>query len=570
MDYLYPVLENPLHNVYSTLAALIFFGLLGGYIAKLLHLPSISGNIIAGIAIGPILGIVNTHSSFMSSQLEPITNLAFSLIAISIGSHLKLKQLHNSIKRVLVIALVQAIVVPLICLLGIYITHSFVDANYNSWEIAFYLAVFSIATAPATVVHVVKESQAKGMFVKTLLAVVVLNNVSNIVIFEVCKEWLLQGSFSTGLYPVISKLMGAIFLGVLIAGALAFLRKRIFSRKKEAIFSFAALMIAFGLAIELELSPALTNLTVGVFLANFSDRNQILDVFEDFEELIYALFFTLTGAHASFHHLQAVGVLCLAYIVFRFLGNCLCLYVSGRLTPLPKRVYKYLGMSLLPQGGITVGLIVALESMSNSPLISDVLTPVILMAVTLTEVVGPIILRLSLVRSGETGCASPRLIDFLQEEFITLDIKQGSKQEVIIELVDFLFKTHSLQVSNKIDFLQSVLKREKQAATSIGKGVAIPHGHLDLPANTMGVMAILKEPIDWEGLDGEPVHTIVLIASSLEKPKQHLKALSAISTLFLNKECTMRHLKEAKNAGDAYEIIADEDFESLNELVCEE
>ncbi|SCA58535.1 Uncharacterized protein AB751O23_AE_00070 [Chlamydiales bacterium SCGC AB-751-O23] len=569
MDYLYPLLNNPLHNVYSTLAALIFLGLLGGYLAKLIHLPSISGNIIAGMFLGPVFGIVNTNSSYMTSQLEPIANLAFSLIAISIGSHLKFKLLHNSIRRILVIALVQAIVVPLVCFVGIYATQVFLGVSHSPLEIALCLAVFSIATAPATVVHMVKESQAKGMFVKTLLAVVVLNNVSNIIIFEVCKEWMLGGG-GQSLLPVFSKLFGSLALGACIAVSLVFLRTRIFSKKKEAIFSFAALMIAFGLAIELELSPALTNLTVGVFLANFSDRNQILDVFEDFEELIYSLFFTLTGAHATFNNLQTVGVLCFAYMFFRLVGNMLCLYISGRLTPLPRRVYKYLGMSLLPQGGITVGLIVALETMSSNDLISNVLTPVILLSVTITEIIGPVILRLSLNRSGEAGRANPRLIDFIQEEFITIESRKRSKQEIIIELVDFLFKTHPLKIADKINFLQSVLKREKDSSTGVGKGVAIPHGSLNSDIKTMGVMAILQHPLDWDSLDGKQVSVIILIASPVGKPQQHLKALSAISSLFLNRDSAARNLKEAKTAGDVYEIIADEDFESLNELVLEE
>lgn len=570
MNAIYPLLTYPLHNVYSTIAALIFVGYLGGYLARLVHLPTISGNIIGGILLGPIFGIVNTNSDYMMAQLEPIANLAFSLIAISIGSHLKFRLLHNSIKRILVIALVQAMLVPLVVCAGIFFTYNFFGAQYSASEVAIYLAVFSIATAPATVVHVVKENHAKGMFVKTLLAVVVLNNVSNIIIFEFCKELIYGGAFSDEFSGVLLKILGAGLLGLIIAGALAFLRKHIFSRKKEVVFSFASLMIAFGLATELALSPALTNLTVGVLLANFSDRNQILDVFEDFEELIYSLFFTLTGAHALFDNLSTVGAICVAYTLLRAVGNLLSIYVSGRLTPLPKRVYKYLGLSLLPQGGITVGLIVALETLSNNEMVSNILTPVVLISVTLTEVIGPLILKISLKKTGEKDKANPRLIDFIQEEFITLDLGEKSKQETLIDLVEFLFSTHPLDRNLKLPFLQQVLKREKQASTVITNGVSIPHGSVAGISKVMGVMAVLKEGLTWDEEEGQKVHIAILLISPEDKPQLHLKAISAVSSLLIEKRGAIQSILEAKTASDVYELLNDETLESLNEFLEEE
>lgn len=568
-DPLYPLIQEPVIRVYPILALTLFFGLLLGYLAKELKFPSLSGNILAGLLLGPIFGIVNTSMPKASMQLEPVTDMAFSLIAISIGSHLKFTCLHNSFKRILVITFVQVLLVPCTVFLGVYlVVRSPAYVSYSHIKIAAFLAIFSIATAPATVVHMIKESQAKGIFVKTLIAVVVLNNVANIVCFEFLKDCFFEGSKEL-FYWVVGRLVFSLILGVGVSIVLMFLRRKIFSRQAEVTFSFAALLISHGLALQLSLSPVLTNLTLGIVLANFSDRNQILDIFEDFEEIIYALFFTLTGTHASLMQWSKVGILFCVYVLCRLLGNLLCIYASGRLTHLPKRVYKYLGLSLMPQGGITVGLIVSLNSISDADKVVAYLTPVILMAVTFTEIMGPLILRISLKRSGEEGQALPRLIDFIQEEYILIDPSTGNKQTALIELVDFLFKTHHLEHEYKIPFLQSVLKREQQGVTILGKGIALPHGFFEGCHKVMGVMGIFRQGMDWGGGQKNTVHIVILLASPSNKQDLHLKVLGSISKLFSKITHKNNSLHLANNAAEVYEAIADEEFESLNKLLVE-
>lgn len=566
---LYPLITEPLGAVYSTLAALLFCGLAMGYLARLLHLPNITGNILAGVLLGPVFGIVDTLSPTTAGQIEPITDLAISLIAISIGSHLRFAILHNALKRILVIVAMQSVVLPLVTYAGLYYfmtyTHA-IDAEIKLGHILLFLSILSLATAPATIIHVVKEAQAKGIFVKTLIAVVVLNNVVNIALFELAKEFVFEakgGNFSA----VVGEICAAALLGVFVAALLMYLRRKVFCNQRAATFSMAALLITYGVSLELGLSPIIANLSLGIFLANFSDRNQILELFEDFEEFIYSLFFTLTGTHANFNDMSTVGLLAVAFVFLRILGNMATVTLSRYVTPVPKRVNKYLGLALTPQAGITIGLVVALESVDETGTMVRFVTPIVLTAVTFAEVIGPLLLRYCIRRSGEEGQALPRLIDFLEEEFITTDVHACDKQGVIIELVDFLYRTHDIDPDSKTAFLETVLKREKESSTGLGRGVAIPHGYLPEGSKMMGVMGIIRDGMDWQALDGKSVYMVILVGTPPELKKQHLGAMATISKLFSRRTVVQRGLHQATTPAQVYEAIADEEFISLNRVI---
>lgn len=567
---IYPIVENPLGDVYSTLAALLFCGLAVGYIAQRLHLPNITGNILAGLMLGPIFGIVDTLGPGIGGPLEPITDLAISLIAISIGSHLRFTVLHNAMKRILVIVAVQSIVLPLMTYGGLYLLMTYTDifdtSSIRLGSILLFLSILSLATAPATIIHVVEEAQAKGIFVKTLIAVVVLNNVVNIALFELAKEMVFEAKGGS-ITAVAGQILAAALLGVIVAIVLMYLRRKVFCNQRTTTFSMAALLITYGISLESGLSPIIANLSLGVFLANLSDRNQILEVFEDFEEFIYSLFFTLTGTHANFNDISTVGIFALGLVILRIAGNMTTVTLSQYITPVPKRVNKFLGLALTPQAGITIGLVVALESVDDSGIMVRYVTPIVLSAVTFAEIIGPVLLRYCIRHSGEEGQALPRLIDFLHEEYITTHIEAKDKQGVIIELVDFLYRTHDIAPESKTLFLETVLKREKESSTGLGRGVAIPHGYLPTGAKMMGVMGIINGGIDWQALDGKSVYMIILIGTPPELKKQHLGAMATISKLFSKRTVVQRGLHQATTPAQVYEAISDEEFTSLNRVI---
>jgi len=571
LDAVYPLLDNPINHVYPVVAVVLLGGLVCGYLAKLIRLPNITGNIFAGLMLGPIFGIVDTVGRTTAAQLEPITNLALSLIAISIGSHLQFKKLHNARQRIAVIVLLEIIIVPLIVFTGVFFTMQF--GGYRAQTInlvALFLGVLSIATSPATVVHVTEELSAKGIFVKTLMAVVVLNNVANIAIFEVAKEYVFNPTSQQKLLKVVNLMVGSAALGVLMAVILIYLRRQVFGTQRITTYAFTVLLISYGIALETGLSPVVSNLSLGLVLANFSDRNQILDVFEDFEEVIFGLFFTLTGTHANFSHMGTVGIIAVIYLLCRIGGNVLSVYIAKDMIKLPSNVGKYLGLGLIPQAGITIGLTIDLASVDAASGAVNLIIPVVLTAVTFAELLGPVILRYVLGKTGEEGQALPRLISFIQEEYITLDVQSRDRIGVIQELVDFFYKTHTVKDFPKEKFLEAVMAREKLSSTGIGKGIAIPHAAIPDNDRIAGVMGIIREGINWEAIDDEPVYMIILVATTPNKQEQYLGVISTLARLFSRRTILDRELHEAQTPADVYEAIADEEFARLNQVLAEE
>ncbi len=570
---LLPLTHSPIQSINASLAFLLLFGLLFGFLASKIKLPTITGNIIAGFLLGPLFGVVNTGSPENSVHLEPLVNLALALISVSIGSHIKFAHLHNSLKRISVIVLLQLVFLPLIVFCGVYFVMSIGGyEHYPIQRVALFLGILSLATAPATVVHIVKETQSKGVFVKTLVAVVALNNVVNIVVFELVRTYVFSAKGTPSMLLAVQELgelFGAFALGGAVALTLIYLRRKVFCKKCAVTFSVAVFIIAYGLAVQLDFSPVLTNLSLGVFLANFSDRNHILEIFEDFEELIYAMFFTLTGTHAVFQQMKMVGTLALAYLGLRFLGNYLVVYLSTLVTEVPGRVKRYLAVALTPQGGITIGLIAALMDHRMSQSVASLLTPVMLTAIIVAEIIGPILLRYCLKQAGEVGHAVPRLIDFIHEEYILVNVGAQTKDEVIVELGDFLYKTHPIPASTKEAFLKSVFDHEKRICTGVGKGIAIPRGILPEGDQLMGVMAIFKDGISWDSMDGKDVHMIMLLGRS-ESGEGHFKqVLNTVSKLFARRGVKERGLHLSRSAAHVYEVFTDEEFESLNKVLAE-
>jgi PTS system nitrogen regulatory IIA component len=150
-----------------------------------------------------------------------------------------------------------------------------------------------------------------------------------------------------------------------------------------------------------------------------------------------------------------------------------------------------------------------------------------------------------------------KIMDFLSQDTIIVDLKATDKKSAIIELVNALEKTK--KIKKKDEIISVVLEREKLGSTGIGQGVAIPHGKVEVLTEQMGVLGISHKGIEFNSLDGELVHIVFLLVGPVEVAGQHLKALSRISRLFKDK-FLRQAIREAKTSEDVVKIIQQQDI----------
>jgi PTS system nitrogen regulatory IIA component len=161
-----------------------------------------------------------------------------------------------------------------------------------------------------------------------------------------------------------------------------------------------------------------------------------------------------------------------------------------------------------------------------------------------------------IAKSGLKGEKLMKIMDFLSKDAITVALKATDKKAAIIELAEMLAKAKKLKKAPEI--IETVLEREKLGSTGIGQGVAIPHGKTDILTEQIGALGISQKGVEFNSLDGEPVHLLFLLVGPADTAGQHLKALSRISRL-LKDRFFRQALREAKTVDEAVSIIEQED-----------
>jgi len=560
-----PAEESPL----LLLSVLLLAGVTGGLAAKYLRVPTVTGNILAGVCIGPTF--LNLFPNVeMAVALRPLSTFAMGLIAVSVGSQLSYRRLHNALGRIVSITTGETLVsVGLVTVCAHWIG--------LSWPAAFVLGCVSAATAPATTIAIVREARAKGPFVKTLLSVVALDNIVCIVLFAFAST-LLADYYAAGerfpdfLWPVLHtawQLGGSLALGTGLAAACDRLCRSAHAHQ-FSIF-FVTLLLADGVSEALDLSPLLTGLIVGIYLGNGSpETERTTRNLEPIEPLLYVSFFTIAGASLHFDQLVDAGVLCAVYLVARFGGKILGATLGGRLATRSSRIWSNVGLGLVPQAGVAIGLVVLLEGDTAIPAeVSGLIGALVLGAVTVNEIVGPLFTRLALSRAGEVGKDRRRLIEFLQEEYIWVGLEAKDKWEALDKLVDFHARSHRLSPRQREYLRETVRSREEEMSTAIGHGAAIPHGRLASGERIEGVLAISREGIDFEAPDRESVQIVVLVATPPEHEAEHLQILAALARMNSDDRVRSR-LIAALNANDAWEVIEGEETPDYNTYLDEE
>ena len=542
-----------------TLAIVILVGMGAGSVARRMRLPGITGQIVAGIALGrsglDLFGDEALHA------LQPLTQFALGLMAVTVGAHLNLRRLRNAGKRLFALFVLESTITPALVFIGIW------GLGRTDPAMAALLATVAIATAPATIVALVSEQRAKGVFVKTLVAAVALNNMACIFLFEVARA--VSGSGVTSWTGALLGPGRQLLLAMLLGGVLAVVMERVtrslVQTDRLATAAVLALVLASGTASFFGVSPLLACLFLGLFQTNLSTtRDKLVDsMFADFQPVILAVFFTLAGMHLSFEHAVTAGFLAVLLFTLRALGKLVAAYIAMRYAKAPRHVRQNLGLALMPQAGVAVALVIFIQDDPQFAHLAEIFSAVVLTVVTANEILGPIFVRIALRRAGETGMDRVRLMDFLQEENIQTDFQAQTKEEAIEALVDLMISSHHLNVDRDA-LLSSVLAREGQASTCLGGGLAVPHGILPEGHGMAGVMGIARAGLAFDTPDKRPVHCMVLLGTSQDERDRHLQVLASLARTIGGDRPFQAQLFNAKSPAHASVLMHGEDSHDFN------
>ncbi len=548
-----------------TLALVLGAGMTAGWLAKRISLPSITGQIVVGVLLGPsLIGVMSVEALH---DLTPITDFALGLIAVAVGNHLTVKRLRRELRRLGWLVALEATLTPLLVFIAMR-TFGVRDIGLD-WM----LGAMAIATAPATIVAIVAELRARGAFVRTLVAAVALNNMACVVLFEVARVYahVDHGAEMAPMALLLGpgvKLLAPVVMGLAIAGASVLLTRRVMRSELLASASVVAILFATGVSELLQISPLLTSLFVGVGLANFTpDRDELGHrVFRDFENAIFAVFFTLAGMELDFDYLVQAGGLAVLYVLARAGGKLASAWLVMRVTGAPEPLQRYLGASLIPQAGVAIGLVMVVRDDSTLSDVAGLFLAVGLTSVTLNEIIGPIATRWAVRKSGEAGRDTPGAIDFLRPEHIVVGIEARDLEGAVRELAAKLVTLHDAELD--AESLAEEALAQLDGAMFAGHGLAIPHARVGGSEEVRGVMGIAPDGLTALTPDGERVRCVLLLAVPHGAGDPHIEVAAALGRAIGSDAELERSLLHAPDAQSAFEVLHAFDDPDLNTVLA--
>jgi Kef-type K+ transport system membrane component KefB len=343
-------------DILLKIGVVLIVGFIGGRIAKHFRLPSVSGYLIVGLFLGPSFFHLFTETE--SRSLTFISEFALAFIAFSIGSEFVVKDMIKVGKSVAIITLTEVLGAVIVVFFIMYFLCR------QPFVFSIVIASMSAATAPAATLLVMRQYRAHGPVTNTLLPVVALDDVYGIIAFGLAMAIAKLSLNANGVSLVqmilgpMKEIFGSFLLGGIIGLILTFIAKKFTHTRDEVqVVAFASIVCAMGLSKWLGLSPLLTNIVSGTVLVNMmKNSNRVFSSVNDLTSPFYLLFFTLAGASLNLSILANVGMVGVAYIFARASGKIFGCWVGAKWVKAEKTVQKYMGLGLLPQGGISIGL----------------------------------------------------------------------------------------------------------------------------------------------------------------------------------------------------------------------
>ena len=405
-------------TILISLSLALIFGLVMSRAAKLFNLPAVTSYLIGGLLLGPYaigaFGIpgIGFNSLEDLNALAIVTQVALGFIAFLIGNEFRVKDLKVMGRQAIIVGIAQAVITTLIVDAGIIVLH-FAFPELISLSSAIVLGAIAAATAPAATLMVVKQYKAKGPLTKLLLMVVAIDDAVGLIVFALSfgiATALESGAISlvSVLVEPILEILLSVILGAVLGWALNAMEIYFHSRSKRLSVAVAFVILTVGVAsLEFEIagvkcsfSLLLACMILGAVFCNICEASEeLMDRTDRWSSPVNILFFVLSGAELDLKIIAnpMVLIIGLVYIALRSFGKIFGAFISAKATNCSKEIQEHLGITLLPQAGVALGMALQATALNNGAVVRNV----ILFSVLVYELVGPNLTKRSLVKAGE-------------------------------------------------------------------------------------------------------------------------------------------------------------------------
>ena len=377
-----------------SIGIIILLGLLGGRVSHRFKIPKVTGYMITGLIFGPsILGLISSETL---TEIHMINDIALGLILFAIGGEVELHHLKSMGRKVIFISLAESLGSFVLVLLVSWLVS-------GQFGLSMLLGAVSMATAPGVTLLVIREYRARGELTDTLLAVVALNNILCLIVFRI---FFTIYNMSHGapvdemLWILFKELFLSILVGGVIAGIITYWEQKIDDLAELLLVIIGGLLLGIGLAKQLGINYLMVCLIIGAVTNNLSMMHRLVYAeLRQTEMPFYIAFFVLSGASLHLDSLAHLGLMGLAYMITRPIGKWIGSRWAGKKFGAKPAVYDNLGMALLPQAGVAIGMYLTVAE--SDPEMGHIIGTIILSSVLVYEGIGPFMTRLALARAKE-------------------------------------------------------------------------------------------------------------------------------------------------------------------------
>ena len=406
-------------NILLSVSVALLAGLLMTRAFKKFKLPSVTAYLIAGVLIGPYcIGALNIPGFGFPkmedvSSLSLISEVALGFIAFSIGNEFRLEELKKTGKQAFVIGIIQALTATVFVDLALFGLHLFMPDKLTTPQLIT-LGAIATATAPAATLMVVRQYKAKGPLTSLLLPIVALDDAVGLVVFAV--SFGIAKTLVSGTVDMVSilvnpfvEIIASLLLGAIMGWILTQLEKLFNSNTNRLNLTIGMVFLTASLAmmdfhvgpVHVSFSSLLTCMMLGTVFCNICPlSHDLMDASDRWTSPLFALFFVISGAELELGVFAdvAIVIIGIVYIIFRSLGKYFGSLVSAKATDCSPSICKYLGITLLPQAGVALGMCTTAMQLGEE---GNLIRNITLFAVLIYELVGPLLTRQALMAAGD-------------------------------------------------------------------------------------------------------------------------------------------------------------------------